>query len=362
MLRCFLGRRLHLRGGFVQLVRRLLVRLLCFRFGVGVGCQLLDRFAQADGAATGHLCLERVESSGNVEILCFVRCCHTLPEVLEAAASSFGIFAGKRLDFSGDRGVVTKHIVWRTVRKIVVRASRGTVRAAHAGVATWAASGRWSTAGMGALSNSRRTEKEQSSSCQTQSGKFHLDSPVNERAREIEKSLKQKGYFTASMVTIFWACWLKTRYSPGALDANSFRRPAAALRSSATPSQIRRPQLSRLKRSKVGIGMSASLEREVGLDHIESKAPSLPRRNSWPDNRLERLVGENQVILVGNYEWGLVPLPYNLHGESAKTASSQRDRQAHTKDVDDDTNDHHLERERKLRSGGKRHHHAIHEE
>jgi hypothetical protein len=60
---------------------------------VGVGHQVLDRFAQADRAATGHLCLEGVESSGKFEILRYVRCCDTLSEVFEAAASCLSILA-----------------------------------------------------------------------------------------------------------------------------------------------------------------------------------------------------------------------------------------------------------------------------
>ena len=47
---------------------------------------------------------------------------------------------------------------------------------------------------------------------------------------------------------------------------------------------------------------------------------------------------------------------------SSKSAGGQRNRQAHTKDVNNDADHHHLQRERKLRSGGKRDDDAAHEE
>jgi hypothetical protein len=93
----------------------LLVRLLFLRLGVGVRREPFDRLAEADGAAAGYFRLERVKPAWDVQVLCDVRCCDALAEVLEAAARRLRVLARQsRSQPPGKNGAMTQ----RTPRSI----------------------------------------------------------------------------------------------------------------------------------------------------------------------------------------------------------------------------------------------------
>src|SRR5258708_33484415 len=99
-------------------MRGLLVRLLCFGLGVNVRREALDGLAEADGASAGYFGLERVEAARDVQVLCHVRRCNALAEVLEAAARRLRVLARKRLDLVCDGGVVAQDVIRLEERRV----------------------------------------------------------------------------------------------------------------------------------------------------------------------------------------------------------------------------------------------------
>ena len=98
-----------------QVVRGLLIRLLCLGLGVGVRRDPLDRLTETHGTAAGNFRLERVEAARNVQILGHMRRCDALADVLEAAARRLRVLARKRLDLPGNGGVVAQNRARRSV-------------------------------------------------------------------------------------------------------------------------------------------------------------------------------------------------------------------------------------------------------
>src|SRR5437879_8122349 len=88
-------------AGLAQVIRRLLLRLLCLGLGVGVRRKPFDRLAHAHCPAARYFCLERVEAARDVQVLRHVRCCNALTEVLESAACSLRLLYRPLLVLSG---------------------------------------------------------------------------------------------------------------------------------------------------------------------------------------------------------------------------------------------------------------------
>src|SRR6266478_307564 len=167
-----------LRTAFLYVIRGLLVRLLCFGLGVNVRREALDGLAEADGASAGYFGLERVEAARDVQVLCHVRRCNALAEVLEAAARGLRVLARKRLDLVRDGGVVAQDVIRQSVRHVGMPCGASLMGPARIGaVSSWVSRRRSTGAWMRALSESWSAESECHCCEHNQSRTFHFVPP-----------------------------------------------------------------------------------------------------------------------------------------------------------------------------------------
>src|SRR6266446_3811216 len=107
------------RGGLgtalFHVIRGLLVCFLGLGFGIGVRRKLLNCLAETHRTGAGHFCFERVEATGDIQVLRHVSRCNALAQILEAVARRLRLLAGQRLDLAGNGCVMAQHIARRSV-------------------------------------------------------------------------------------------------------------------------------------------------------------------------------------------------------------------------------------------------------